>query len=1360
MFWIGTVGVLAIVVLSGFLAARSGLAFDTPTSGLYVKLDCDPGTQGVQETCNFLTGTAGVDVAIVVLNVNVPGVNVNGFELAVQTNQQATFDPPSGTLDGTNGNPDLDEQSLGPSWQCGSALGDVNPNSDVAESYMYCWDPSSPGVALPAGGSLRLATVHYEVLAPNATGVFTPTRLTLAVDQGGGASVLAVGICDPRIEHYGPCSPATVNIAAATQTATPCDGACPTDTPTPTATATRTPEPTPSSSSCSGVNPSQFAPLADGAITQMLFDRWCQHVFALNPSKNRIDVLSLASGAFEAPIPVGVDPRGFDFSPDGLLLYVADAGSGDIRVYDTLSQMEVRRINVPMVEPCGGVPMSLATSINGLVFFTVGTDGCSSGNMMQLDPSTDLITERVDFHFGSHGMQLARSRDHSVLVVSTDNVISRYSAGTDLWDDPYVDLGALAFDLDDTGANIFVNHYYESYLLDGAFNLNATMGGHSCCSAVDAGAAINGSGTAGYHVTSSGLEVLDLTTYLPQGVITLGDSVSNGNYPLGRPWRVRLSPDDTLAAVITDHGINIVAIPPQPQPIPPHVIAPSPTPATSGCSSGLAPLTFAAIEGAPLHAVAIDRWCERAYATNTRMNRVEVLNLRTGLLEAPIQVGSRPKGLDLSLDPGLMYVASGGGNYVSVVDLGGRAELERVYLLSPYTNASELSIPSSVQQAASGVVLVGGARRMISYNPSTRQTRVRDDFGFFGQADPQLAMAGSAARDVIGISNRVLNHALLYTSATDSFSPGTNVGYFASAIAHNDATGGWLLSSATGRTELRDSSFSLVTSTNVVGSAVAVSPGGSLAYLAGGSAIDVLDIPSLTLRGQLSTGDPGGHALVRSVDGKILIAATDHGLSLLRIDAIEPTPPAPTATFTATVTQGPPNTPTPTATLTPTDTPNPLTPTAAATPRALPTSEYFVALDCGNGPGVDCDVYAGSGPIDVAVKFGNPVALGGTVGVPAFNFDVYNPNSAVLGVGVGVPTRNPAFVRMTSCDSPPADDDTGWFGAGATDSFLSCISLLGLPGDPMPSGGITTLGTVHYNVAAGGGPVAVPLTLYAVAVVDDGIQQIVTCDAENLPFPAPTPPIVLSTQCINVTINVIVPPTPTPTATPTNTPIPDIDGDGVADGSDNCMSIANPAQANRNAEIIPLPKPLPPFDDTTNIIGDNAGDACETDIDHDGVANTTETGLGLSPYIADTDGDRTNDGTEIACGSDPLNTLSKLTGTDADHDSVPDACEAIYGTDPNNVDSDGDRLLDGWEVRYWMSNPLARNTDGDSCTDEREVASVNNDAKVNSTDMLMLAQRFGSVVPEWGDLDMNGDGKINSTDMLFVSQHFGQCRAV
>ena len=69
------------------------------------------------------------------------------------------------------------------------------------------------------------------------------------------------------------------------------------------------------------------------------------------------------------------------------------------------------------------------------------------------------------------------------------------------------------------------------------------------------------------------------------------------------------------------------------------------------------------------------------------------------------------------------------------------------------------------------------------------------------------------------------------------------------------------------------------------------------------------------------------------------------------------------------------------------------------------------------------------------------------------------------------------------------------------------------------------------------------------------------------------------------------------------------------------------------------------------------------------------------------------------------------------------------------------------------------NSDGDQCSDGKEIASVNADASVNSLDLLLVAQIFGppgapAYVP---DFDMDKNGGINSLDLQFVARHYGPC---
>jgi len=257
--------------------------------------------------------------------------------------------------------------------------------------------------------------------------------------------------------------------------------------------------------------------------------------------------------------------------------------------------------------------------------------------------------------------------------------------------------------------------------------------------------------------------------------------------------------------------------------------------------------------------------------------------------------------------------------------------------------------------------------------------------------------------------------------------------------------------------------------------------------------------------------------------------------------------------------------------------------------------------------------------------------------------------------------------------------------------------------------------------------------------------------------PAPTPTNTPTPTATNTPV-----PTPTDTSTPTNTPTAtlcadDLDCDGVADASDNCLSVPNPGQENSDGNFIDQTPPSTQ-DDRTWPNSDPTGDACDTDDDNDGILDVDEAagcnGSGpLDPTNRDTDGDRFLDGAECAVGTNPASAASKPTIAQ---------CAAFVGV-ASNVDSDGDRLRDHIEFCNYNTDPNDTDTDKDQdgfpttglAKDGCEAASFNNDRIVTSGDQLLLALEIvREVTPSLRmvNMDINKDGVVSSGDQLLQVQ--------
>lgn len=412
---------------------------------------------------------------------------------------------------------------------------------------------------------------------------------------------------------------------------------------------------------------------------------------------------------------------------------------------------------------------------------------------------------------------------------------------------------------------------------------------------------------------------------------------------------------------------------------------------------------------------------------------------------------------------------------------------------------------------------------------------------------------------------------------------------------------------------------------------------------------------------------------------------------------------------------------------------------------------FTITVDCDlvtAGIQNSCDVPSGTPSIDVGWVVNND--SGSDVLFNDWVLELFGSDRSAL-----TPAKMTRVVGTgdISCPGPSSVDDGLFASIGGSDSVQYCHGSNSVDVASLPDQSATTFAVERFNLSGAQG--SVHLIFHSARAFDENGVDVFSCEFPQPPPAYPSPP-----PCgDDTTINVVPP-----------CAVGDIDCDGVPDTIDNCIAVPNPGQANSDSQPIDLHVYGRMFDDITNASGDSVGDACDFDSDNDGLPDFIELAgsactATTDPLNADSDADRVLDGAECALGTNPNDAASRPPDVlppgvvDTDHDGLSDAVEYKLHTDSSRADSDGDGLNDGVEYRYYGTDPLATDSRGDGCRDGKEAASLNADRKVNSTDMLIVAQSFG---PAGGpryvlDFDVNRDGVINSTDQFIQGRVFGPC---
>ena len=227
----------------------------------------------------------------------------------------------------------------------------------------------------------------------------------------------------------------------------------------------------------------------------------------------------------------------------------------------------------------------------------------------------------------------------------------------------------------------------------------------------------------------------------------------------------------------------------------------------------------------------------------------------------------------------------------------------------------------------------------------------------------------------------------------------------------------------------------------------------------------------------------------------------------------------------------------------------------------------------------------------------------------------------------------------------------------------------------------------------------------------------------------------------------------------TNPTLADSDGDGLSDGAEVNIHHTNPLAKDSDGDGLYDNAEISRGTNPTNIDSDNDG---LLDGEEVGYSDGSFPGWGTNPLNWDTDGDGLGDGYELVINDlDPRTRDADDTDPtkwDTDGDGLSDGQEHLtFLTNPNDPDSDNDNLLDGEEITPTLVNPtcgfilgptdpLNPDTDGDGIQDDIDCTNANDSDGDGLLDSWEITY-FATITLYNGTDDPDADGCNNACEL-------------